>query len=245
MTGKELAEEVLRVPELAGEGEAYKLAEEVVALSVKLEETERERAYWCSLYQNERLAQASRGEVVKPKSCQCPAKQGEDCPLTPDECDARSRDYFGMPWFGARLRRVFEGFERESLNGVVCSIPDSGLNTPPHRTWCVRCQARYMELKALVEMLESTGKPEPRGEVVKTQLCPNGVHEWSNPFGDDWTPEEGNSCDCGQRQWGVSQPERGEVVKPLSGQPCGCDPTANWTCERHATMATHHEGPSS
>lgn len=34
---------------------------------------------------------------------------------------------------------------------------------------------------------------------------------------------------------------RGEVVKPLSGQPCGCDPASNWTCERHSTMPLEHK----
>jgi hypothetical protein len=26
-------------------------------------------------------------------------------------------------------------------------------------------------------------------------------HEWSNSFGDDWTPERGTPCDCGARVW--------------------------------------------
>lgn len=69
------------------------------------------------------------------QSCQCPAKTGENCPLTLDECDARTADYIGQPWFGARLRRIFDGFVQESANGVVCSIPDTGLNTPTHRPW--------------------------------------------------------------------------------------------------------------
>lgn len=48
---------------------------------------------------------------------------------------------------------IFVGFENESLNGVVCSIPDSGLETKPHRTWCARCQRLYQRLKALAENL--------------------------------------------------------------------------------------------
>jgi hypothetical protein len=91
-------------------------------------------------------------------SCHCPAKQGEDCPLTAEECDARTDDYAGLPWVGARLRRLYEGFWLESLNGVVCSIPETGLNTSPHRTWCVNCQRRWMELKALADMFD---RPQP------------------------------------------------------------------------------------
>ncbi len=99
---------------------------------------------------------ASNNEPVRPfQSCQCPAAHGEDCPLTVEECQVRTEDYIGLPWFGARLRRIWDGFVLESLNGGVCSIPDTGLNTSPHRTWCLRCQRRYMELKALVEMLDS------------------------------------------------------------------------------------------
>jgi hypothetical protein len=106
------------------------------------------------------LPQSDNGEKSPPfQSCRCPAAAGEDCPLTPEECNARTADYIGLPWFGARLRRVWEGFVSESQNGVVCSIPDTGLNTPAHRTWCLRCQRRYMELKALVEMLGSHETP--------------------------------------------------------------------------------------
>lgn len=109
------------------------------------------------------LATASDNELGPAvPSCRCPAAKGEDCPLTQDECDARTVDHIGHPWFGARLRRVYDGFVRESMNGVVCSIPDTGLNTPPNRTWCVNCQGRYMELKAIVEMLEPSPPPASR-----------------------------------------------------------------------------------
>lgn len=37
------------------------------------------------------------------------------------------------------------------------------------------------------------------------QPCANG-HEWSNQFGDDWTPERGTFCDCRKKQWGIEAP---------------------------------------
>jgi hypothetical protein len=117
---------------------------------------------------------ASSNEPSPPfQSCHCPAAHGEDCPLTPDECDARTADYIGLPWFGERLRRVWDGFVRESMNGVVCSIPDTGLNTLPHRTWCLRCQRRYMELKALVEMLESRQAPDAVDPIGRSEGKPS------------------------------------------------------------------------
>lgn len=33
--------------------------------------------------------------------------------------------------------------------------------------------------------------------------CANG-HEWSNQFGDDWTPERGALCDCRRKRWGIA-----------------------------------------
>lgn len=50
---------------------------------------------------------------------------------------------------------VFEGFRIESLNGVVCSIPDEGLDLKPHRTWCAACQARWRSLETLVKDLDA------------------------------------------------------------------------------------------
>jgi hypothetical protein len=29
-------------------------------------------------------------------------------------------------------------------------------------------------------------------------------HEWSNDYGDDWTPEVGTLCDCGKKRWGIA-----------------------------------------
>ncbi len=40
---------------------------------------------------------------------------------------------------------------------------------------------------------------------VAPSLC-HSSHEWSNQFGDDWTPEVGTPCDCGQRKWGIPAP---------------------------------------
>jgi hypothetical protein len=57
---------------------------------------------------------------------------------------------------------IYQGFVRESLNGVVCSIPDTGLDTPPHRTWCARCQKRYRRLAGLADRAPRVSSPEPQ-----------------------------------------------------------------------------------
>jgi hypothetical protein len=31
--------------------------------------------------------------------------------------------------------------------------------------------------------------------------CTDDQHVWSNDYGDDWTPDVGTRCDCGQRLW--------------------------------------------
>lgn len=54
-----------------------------------------------------------------------------------------------------KAERIYRGFVRESLNGVVCSIPDEGLETKPHRVWCRRCQQRYRDLQSLGEELRA------------------------------------------------------------------------------------------
>ena len=51
--------------------------------------------------------------------------------------------------------RIYEGFVSESLNGVVCSIPDEGLEARPHRMWCARCQQRYRDLAELADALRA------------------------------------------------------------------------------------------
>jgi hypothetical protein len=28
-------------------------------------------------------------------------------------------------------------------------------------------------------------------------------HTWTHQFGEDWTPEHGTPCNCGQKRWGV------------------------------------------
>lgn len=35
------------------------------------------------------------------------------------------------------------------------------------------------------------------------EKCPNGRHEWTHQYGDDWTPDYGTPCDCGGKKWGV------------------------------------------
>lgn len=72
-----------------------------------------------------------------------------------------------------RASRIYHGFEIESMNGVVCTIPDTGLDTPPHRLWCVPCQARYRALKQLAldlsALSQETAEPEAAGAVARTE----------------------------------------------------------------------------
>ncbi len=46
-------------------------------------------------------------------------------------------------------RSIFRAFEDVSLNGVICSIPDEGLDMRPHRVWCARCQKLWKRVHAL------------------------------------------------------------------------------------------------
>jgi hypothetical protein len=48
----------------------------------------------------------------------------------------------------------------------------------------------------------------PTGRDEKRKPCANG-HVWSNQFGDDWMPDRGTPCDCGQKQWGITPTGRG------------------------------------
>jgi len=38
--------------------------------------------------------------------------------------------------------------------------------------------------------------------MAPTTKCPHGIHQWTNQFGDDWSPEQNARCDCGEKQWG-------------------------------------------
>lgn len=51
-----------------------------------------------------------------------------------------------------------------------------------------------------------SGEPgsEARSAPVEAPKCKDGIHEWSNDYGDDWTPEVGTPCDCGKKQWGIA-----------------------------------------
>lgn len=63
-----------------------------------------------------------------------------------------------------RASRIFRGFNHESINGVVCSMPDGGLDTPPHRTWCAGCQRLWRDLYRLAQDLaglDAAGRAEP------------------------------------------------------------------------------------
>jgi hypothetical protein len=37
----------------------------------------------------------------------------------------------------------------------------------------------------------------------RKELACQGGHEWSNQFGNDWTPDYGTPCDCGLKRWGI------------------------------------------
>lgn len=78
----------------------------------------------------------------------------------------------------AEVKRIYEGFVWESMNGVVCSIPgeglvgEQGIDTPPHRTWCRSCQKRYRGFRALVEKLDALRTPPERPTWQKIETLP-------------------------------------------------------------------------
>lgn len=85
-----------------------------------------------------------------------------------------------------RLIKVYRGFELESMNGVVCSIPDEGLDTRPHRMWCAGCQARYRELRQIgidldaLLLVPPQEKGPPEGD-PKGRPTPNLGSDQSSP----------------------------------------------------------------
>lgn len=88
----------------------------------------------------------------------------------------------------AEAKRIYDGFRLESLNGVVCSIPDEGLDAKTHRFWCARCRQRYRDLKALAESLAALAAvpdaPRPaagKEPVIVTTL--GGLPQWSDDLG--------------------------------------------------------------
>lgn len=42
---------------------------------------------------------------------------------------------------------------------------------------------------------------QPTAPATPPKPCANG-HEWSNQYGDDYKPDDGTRCDCGQKVWG-------------------------------------------
>ena len=54
-------------------------------------------------------------------------------------------------------------------------------------------------------------------DVQKSAAQPcSGGHVWSNHFGDDWRPDEGILCDCGQRGWQTYPPAIPRAPVPLA-----------------------------
>jgi hypothetical protein len=70
-------------------------------------------------------------------------------------CDGVEQERERCEVLGKRLDGVIRGFRDESLNGVVCSIPDEGITTKPHRTWCQRCKNLYLELIAIAAAIRA------------------------------------------------------------------------------------------
>lgn len=81
-------------------------------------------------------------------------------------------------------------------------------------TWIENLQAEVNALKAERDRLERLGKMcgeaadeanakniALRTEQERLKKCHHG-HEWSNQFGDDWTPDYDRPCDCGEKTWG-------------------------------------------
>ncbi len=65
-----------------------------------------------------------------------------------------------------------------------------------------RRSAAAWAYKDVVELMDTLGLAIPAECPTPTQegKCANG-HVWSNQFGEDWTPDFGTPCDCGQKQW--------------------------------------------
>lgn len=58
--------------------------------------------------------------------------------------------------------------------------------------------------------LQALSEAEP----VKRVQC-HSSHEWSNQFGEDWTPDVGTRCDCGQRWWGYPTRVQAEPLRQV------------------------------
>jgi len=46
---------------------------------------------------------------------------------------------------------IYKGFEKISKEGVVCSIPETGVNAQLGRFWCAPCKHLFQRLKKLGE----------------------------------------------------------------------------------------------
>lgn len=135
-----------------------------------------------------------------------------------------------LAWFAAKFRAVYDGFVGESSNGVICSIPDEGLNTPPHRTWCARCKSRWIKFRSLVMLLESASQEDavdphlstrgtddrPRATESTTQATPEqpDLRAWLQNFHDEWK----DRCERGGYTGSDAESMLSELAAALHGQ---------------------------
>lgn len=70
--------------------------------------------------------------------------------------------------------------------------------------------------------------------------CPNGKHQWTNQFGEDWTPDFWALCDCGERAWGGLSKEAGALINPAAETLQGWQPIE--TAPKDITVLVYDEG---
>ena len=119
---------------------------------------------------------------------------------------------------GNHVKRLIEEIASEHMTEAEVDAMLAGLPSDPKKL------ADYRRRLDAAIYADKAAPPAPTAEPA----CCNGQHEWSNQFGDDWTPEVGTLCDCRKRQWGVIGGDLAVAAPPA--------PTAepvNWKASYH------------
>jgi hypothetical protein len=74
------------------------------------------------------------------------------------------------------------------------------------REW-IRFLFTDLPSEALSSLSDKDFRMKVAENVDSRRPCRNG-HTWTHDYGDDWTPEHGAPCDCGQKRWGIQQQVR-------------------------------------
>ncbi len=116
---------------------------------------------------------------------------------------------------GWELKRRFHGLAqhyRGGLTSAECYDADAveaalalTREQQADKEYNIRIALRFSQkeveiLKAKLATVEQQAQ-EQATEITRLKLCRHG-HEWSNQFGDDWTPDDDRPCDCGEKTWG-------------------------------------------